>query len=339
VEAILPSPGPTTEWLRAAGIEVAVVPREPLRATWNPLIQLRYLLKFPGTVTACHRVIRRFRPDIIHVDSLLDVPPLVAARLAGVQTLLHLQEVPYGFVRGALAWLAGRLADRVVAVSQAAAAPLQGRVDPGRISVVYNGTAVPDSVPEHNPIGWVSFAGRLSEDKDPILFLRAAAQVHAQQPSARFRICGLTVPGRERYEEKLFRVLQESGLPPQSFSLFRDREDIQDLLRGSSILVNCSAVPESFGLAALEAMALAIPVIAPRSGAFPEILTDRETALLYSPGSLEDLAACILSLLRDPSLARRIGLAGRALVQSRFTEEQMASAMEEQYQRLLARPL
>jgi len=77
-------------------------------------------------------------------------------------------------------------------------------------------------------------------------------------------------------------------------------------------------------------------VIAPRSGAFPEILTDRETALLYSPGSLEDLAACILSLLRDPSLARRIGLAGRALVQSRFTEEQMASAMEEQYKQLLA---
>lgn len=39
----------------------------------------------------------------------------------------------------------------------------------------------------------------------------------------------------------------------------------------------------------------------------------------------------IPSLLCDPLLARRIGLAGRALVQSRFTAEQMASAMEEQY--------
>ena len=92
-------------------------------------------------------------------------------------------------------------------------------------------------------------------------------------------------------------------------------------------------------MAALEAMALGIPVIAPRSGAFPEILKDRETGLLYSPGNLEELAGCVLRLLRDPSLARRIGLAGRAMVQSWFTEERMAAAMEEQYQRLLNPPL
>ncbi|MGH9786749.1 MAG: glycosyltransferase family 4 protein [Terriglobia bacterium] len=338
VRAILPSEGATTQWLRAADVEVAVVPREPLRSTWNPLIQLKYGLKFPGTVAAYRREIRRFRPDLVHVDSLLNLPPLLAARLAGVKSLLHLQEVPHGFVRGTLAWLAGKLADRVVAVSQAAAAPLRGRVDPKRIAVVHNGTALPDSIPAHNPIGWVSFAGRLSEDRDPILFLRAAANVRAQQPSAKFRICGLTVPGRERYEARLFRVLRQCGFPPESFSLFRDREDVTDLLRGSAIFVSCSAVPESFGLAALEAMALAIPVMAPRSGAFPEILTDRKTALLYSPGSVEELAAGILSLLRDPALAQRIGMAGRALVQSRFTEQRMASAMEEQYQQLLAGP-
>jgi glycosyltransferase involved in cell wall biosynthesis len=286
-------------------------------------------------VAAYRREIRRFLPDLVHVDSLLNLPPLVAARLAGVKTLLHLQEVPYGFARGALAWFAGKLADRVVAVSQAAAAPLRGRVDPSRIAVVYNGIALPDSVPERNPIGWVSFVGRLSEDKDPILFVRAAANVHARQPSAKFRICGLTVPDRARYEEQLGRAIQESGLPPQSFSLFRDREDIQELLRGSAILVNCSAVPESFGLAALEAMALGIPVIAPRSGAFAEILQDRETGLLYSPGNREELTTSILRLLRDPRLANRIGLAGRAMVQSWFTEERMATAMEQEYQRLL----
>ena len=336
VRAILPSEGPTTAWLRAAGIEITLLRREPLRATWNPLVHLRYLWKFPGAVAAYRRAIRRFCPEIVHVDSLLNLPPLVAARLAGVKTLLHLQEVPYGFVRGALASLAGRLADRVVAVSQAAAAPMRGRVAPKRIAVVYNGTTLPDSVPAYNPNGRVSFVGRLSEDKDPILFLRAAARVYAQQPNAQFMICGLTVPGRERYEARLFRIPNQSGLPPENFTLFRDREDVAELLRGAAILVNCSAVPESFGLAALEAMALAIPVIAPRSGAFPEILTERETGLLYSPGNREELAGCILRLLRDPSLARRIGLAGRALVQSRFTAEKMACAMEEQYQQLLA---
>jgi len=121
VRAILPSEGATTEWLRAAGIEVAVVSREALRATWNPLLQLKYCFRFPGEVAAYRREIRHFRPDLMQVDSLLNLPPLVAARFAGVKTLLHLQEVPYGFARGALAWLAGKLADRVVAVSQAAA--------------------------------------------------------------------------------------------------------------------------------------------------------------------------------------------------------------------------
>jgi glycosyltransferase involved in cell wall biosynthesis len=107
------------------------------------------------------------------------------------------------------------------------------------------------------------------------------------------------------------------------------------LLQGSSVFVNCSAVPEALPLSVLEAMAQARPVVVPRWGVFPEIITDGVTGLLYCPGTLDELAQRILSLLRDPSLAEKIGCAGQLLVRDRFTEEKMVSGMREQYEQLL----
>jgi len=299
---------------------------------------LKYLLKFPGMVASYRRAIRELRPDLVHVDSLLNLPPLVAAKLCGVRTLLHVQEVAYGTVRGALATVAGTLADRVVAVSQAATEPLRRRVNENKLAVVPNGIRLPPSAFPYQPDGWVTFVGRLSEDKDPVSFLRAAERVHAQEPSRKFRIIGLSVPGRERYEARLLRVLRQSRIPEANLSLLRDLEDVEALLREASVVVNSSVIAESFGLAALEAMALGVPVVAPRFGAFPEFVRHEETGLLYAAGDVAEMAESILRLLRDPPFAEQIGRAARDLVRSRFTAKQMATAMAEQYRLLLGHP-
>lgn len=81
---------------------------------------------------------------------------------------------------------------------------------------------------------------------------------------------------------------------------------------------------EGFGIVFLEAQACGKPVIAGRSGGSPEALLDGETGLLVDGADPGDIAAAAIRLLGDPALAQRMGLAGRALVEERFSWDTVA---------------
>lgn len=72
---------------------------------------------------------------------------------------------------------------------------------------------------------------------------------------------------------------------------------------------------EAFGVAALEASAMALPVVASNVCGLRDTVCDGETGVLVRPGDAEDLARAVADLLDDPSTARRMGTAGRARVQ------------------------
>jgi len=67
-----------------------------------------------------------------------------------------------------------------------------------------------------------------------------------------------------------------------------------------------------------EAMARALPVIVCRSGGMPEQVVDGETGFVAEPDDSGDLADALRALIGDPALARRLGDAGRLLVEERF---------------------
>jgi glycosyltransferase involved in cell wall biosynthesis len=335
IRVLVPSEEETALWLSALGIETRVVPRERLRAALSPLQQLKYLLKLPGMVGAYRRAIQEFRPDIIHIDCLLNVPALIAAGRSPAGTLLHVQEIPSRLAIQLLGRIAGRCADRIVAISRATAAPLGGYVERNKLAVVYNGAESCVNVPDYNPDGCVLFSGRLSADKDPISFVRAARLVYEQYPEARFMICGLTVPGRARYEAKLAKEIAEAKLSPDNLAVLRDQPDMKPLLAQASMVVSCSAAPEPFGQAVLEGMAAGKPVVVPNAGGLPEFVTDGITGLIYPPGDTEAMARCVLRLLREPALAAKLGRAAHSLAREKFTERHMALAMKKEYARLL----
>lgn len=330
ISVIVPEAGRLTAALRESGVSVGIAPRRRLRWAGNPFALVAYAARFPGTVSAYSRIITACSPDVVHIDSLLNIPALLAARRSGRCVLLHLQEVSHGLVRKLLAKVATRISHRVVAVSKAAVSPV--RVAPGKLAVVHNGTYVPDLPFPYDPNGRISFIGRLAEDKDPVKFVRAASRVYREENRARFRICGITVPGRKGYDERLASEIAKSGIPADRLQLVRDCDNVQVVLRESSIVVSTSAVPESFGLSILEAMAQGRPVIVPASGAFPELIEDEETGLLYPPGNLDALVTAILRLLRDATLAHRIGATAHERVRKHFRNDQMADGMMEQYE-------
>jgi glycosyltransferase involved in cell wall biosynthesis len=92
--------------------------------------------------------------------------------------------------------------------------------------------------------------------------------------------------------------------------------------RDLSLLVMPSRA-EGFGLAAAEASACGLPVIATTASSLPEVILHAETGLLVPPRDPAALAAAITRLLAEPATARRLGAAGRQRVQTRFSRNRV----------------
>lgn len=108
---------------------------------------------------------------------------------------------------------------------------------------------------------------------------------------------------------------------------------VAEILRGSDLFLLPSE-QESFGLAALEAMACGVPVIASRIGGVPEVVVDGETGFLEPVGALEQMTQRAIAVLRDDALRSRLGhrAAERAL---EFAVERVVPQYEGLYRELL----
>jgi L-malate glycosyltransferase len=95
------------------------------------------------------------------------------------------------------------------------------------------------------------------------------------------------------------------------------QERVNELLPLADLLLMPSEL-ESFGLAALEAMACKVPSIATRVGGVPELIDDGETGLLYNVGDVDAMAAGALALLADPARLHAMRNAARKDAQKRF---------------------
>ena len=98
------------------------------------------------------------------------------------------------------------------------------------------------------------------------------------------------------------------------------RADVPAILAALDVFVLASH-QEPFGLAAAEAMAAGLPVVATAVGGLPECIADGETGLLVPPADERALAAALLALLGDAPRRQGLGAAGRSRVAARFAAE------------------
>ena len=115
-----------------------------------------------------------------------------------------------------------------------------------------------------------------------------------------------------------------------------EQELVVPLLSIADLLLLPSS-QESFGVAALEAMACEVPVVASRVGGLPEVIADGETGFLREPDDIEGMAASALRLLSDPALHRRVAQGALRAVHERFCAEEIVPRYEALYQEVLAR--
>ena len=130
-------------------------------------------------------------------------------------------------------------------------------------------------------------------------------------------------------------LTQRKGVREDTFFLGK-QENVEETLGIADILLLPSE-KESFGLAALEAMACEVPPIASRVGGLPELITHGVDGFLAEVGDVATMAEYAVRLLQTPALYGEVARAARQTAMTRFCSTLIIPQYEDIYRRVLER--
>jgi N-acetyl-alpha-D-glucosaminyl L-malate synthase BshA len=115
-----------------------------------------------------------------------------------------------------------------------------------------------------------------------------------------------------------------------------EQDPVTPLLSVSDAFV-LPSTQESFGLAALEAMACGVPVVASRVGGLPEVVDDNVSGCLHAPGDVDGMARSVLRLFTDPDFHARMAAAATRAAHERFCDTDIVPVYEAFYEEVAAK--
>jgi glycosyltransferase involved in cell wall biosynthesis len=222
--------------------------------------------------------------------------------------------------------------DMFIAPSQYFADLMRGRLSlpADRVKVVYNGinlegfTAGADGKAGAPIVGYLA---RLCPEKGLELLVNAFILLRQRHriPEVRLRAVGSLGPADEPFVEQMKQRLAAAGLAKAAeFHPNVNRSTKLALLESFSVFSVPAVYGEAFGLYVIESLAAGVPVVQPKTAAFPELIELTGGGLLCSPGDAEALASALETLLVDIPRARNLGSAGRRAVFEQFSADAMA---------------
>ncbi len=182
-------------------------------------------------------------------------------------------------------------------------------------------------IKEHQQV--VINVAHLAGHKGQIYLVRAIPHVLAKLPDTRFFIIG-----QGELMDELKKAASELGLERELiFTGFRD--DVAEFYKIADLYA-MSSVQEGLGTAVLDALALAIPVVATNCGGLPEIVHDGITGRLVAPADPGALADGIVDMLTRLEAAKSMALEGQSRVQKSFSIDAMVDNNVEVYKKVMA---
>jgi len=174
------------------------------------------------------------------------------------------------------------------------------------------------------PLGMrvIGTVGRLDFQKAPEDFVNALAGLHRKD------VYGVWI-GDGPLRAKTEKLAARRGLVGR-MTFLGERTDVADLLPGLDVFAMASRY-EGLPCAIVEAMAAARPVVATAVNAVPNVVISGETGLLVPPGRPELLSRALDYLLENPSVAARLGAAGRAHIGDELSSAALGAVLDETY--------
>ena len=256
--------------------------------------------------------------DVVHAHDWMTFPAgLAVASATGKPLVVHVHSTE--FDRSGqninqqiydIEWAGMHGADRVVCVSYLTSRIVTSRygLDDGKVSVVYNAVELPDQGEmQLHPITAkekiVLFLGRVTMQKGPEYFLRAAKKVVDKYDNVRFVIAG----SGDMITECIHQATQLRLGRYVTFTGFLQGKDVDQVFAMADLFVMPS-VSEPFGIAPLEALSHDVPVIISKQSGVSEVLTH---VLKVDFWDVDEMANKILAVLRHPPLQRTLRQHGR----------------------------
>ncbi len=279
-------------------------------------------------------ILKRERYDVVHFHTARAHSMAPFAR-GFARALLATRRMDYRPNRVFAPYLYNRAVDGVVAISGGVVDSLAAAgVDRQRVTVVHSGVdrhRFHPPTPEervHARIALgisfgefvISAVGALEPRKGHRYLIEAIAQFALTAPSARLK-CFIAGHGSIRGE--LEREIAKLGCA-ERVKLLGRIDDPHELLWASDALAMPS-LKEGLGVAALEAMASALPVIASDVGGLREVVEDERTGIIVPPANPEAIASAIGRLADSPALRSQMGAAARARAVENYSMATMAA--------------
>lgn len=291
---------------------------------------------YPGLA----RHVRRFRPDILHVDeepyNLVTFHATLLGRLYRACVVFFTWQNLYRRYPPPFSWFERvnyRLAAAAVAGSQEAAAVLRRKGYRGPLEVIPQFGVDPElfrPMPvERSPLPTIGFVGRLVPEKGADLLLHALARMRTRAVAqivgsgserSRLELLATSLGVRDRVT---FRGSVAPALMPQTLNMF----DV--LVVPSRTRRNWK---EQFGRVIIEAMACGVPVVGSDSGEIPQVIGD--AGLVFPEDDAQALARMLDALLENPARRQDLGRRGRQRVLELFTQARVAERYYELYRSL-----
>ncbi len=175
---------------------------------------------------------------------------------------------------------------------------------------------------------YLAYIGRLSHEKGLLTLLQAMRQLPQAQ---------LLIVGEGQMRPALERKAAEWKLTNVQFTGYLTGQALNNALAQARFTVLPSEWYENCPFSILESLAVGKPVVASRIGGMPELIDEGRDGLLFSPGAVDELAACLRRMWNDPEQTHRMGLNGRRKVLAQYSPENHYHQLYPLYERLLRR--
>jgi glycosyltransferase involved in cell wall biosynthesis len=305
---------------------------------------------FSNKISLVARAIQTHRPSIVHawLDNVGLISALAAVSLGVPRIVVSFASMPQTYhqvkvsplLRPGYAAVA-RNPDVVIVNNSAAGAAAYERwigLPHGSIHIIRNAflpgyqtralqdevarfRATLDATMERPIVGAVM---RLSQEKDPALWLATAAEISKARPDALFAICGYG-PAKADMERRI----HELGLAGRA-RLVEPISDVGLYYQAFDVALLTSIV-EGLPNMLIEAQAAGCPVVSTDVGGVREAISDGVTGMAVEPRSAQELAAAVLTILQDTSWRERARIQGPLFVAKNFGLKRMLDELVKVY--------